>query len=379
MSLRDRILPDGTSRDGYVIRTHWVGSWQSQFEGLGRLLAHLAEVPRRIVAPDDVGLYVVFLQRHRVEIGLKLLLERSGAKTSGHDIPSLRSRLRSIDDLWKASRNEFDRRQSAFLDVVNELDPRSDIFRYPEAIDGTPRKHLYVDLEELAAAGDGFNVAVLELLESIATAEPLPVGLGEAAEVLKEIDAVLRATEALDQLVDAQFEAFAEQRLRVERVRDRVGARGRVDSAEATAARERATEAQERIGRIRPPLAAFRRKLVAAYGETEHADVGLQSRPFQPDPFPFIDLSSLIAGAVRSGLTGESELIQRVQSDLKTAFERQMEWFVGWYAQILRTILKSVGELWERSKGWDTPAARQLHIELGAIGTRLGGGQARGW
>lgn len=89
-SLEDLIFPSGDPRDGYILRLELVGSWESQFLGLGRLTAFLT--PRLLAeahAVDDMGLNVVFLQRHRVEIGLKLILERAQATPVGdHRIDS---------------------------------------------------------------------------------------------------------------------------------------------------------------------------------------------------------------------------------------------------------------------------------------------------
>lgn len=381
MSLRARLLPEGMPRDGFVMRTRWVGSWQSQFEGIGRLLDHLSqEVPRRIASPDDVGLYVIFLQRHRVELGLKLLLERSGSMASGHDIAKLRNTLRSVDDSWAPKRRAFDQEQAEFLDLVHELDPRGDIFRYPEARDGAARAHFNVDLEVLAATGATFHSSVLELVERMSEAEPVPVEVGEACDVLREIDAVLAATETFDALVDSQIDALAAQRaLLLPGVKNARGARS-AESDVMSVARKRATEARTQITGIQGPLRVFRRRLVAAHGETAPPAVSPgQTRSLPREPFPLIDFPALIAAAARSARTGASDLERSFQTELKAAQARQIDWFGSSFAEAFRAVLSSVGDLWERSKDWKEPAAKQLHIELGAIGTRLGGQMSRGW
>jgi len=74
-TLSDDVFPKGPPRDGLIARTEYVGSWESQFRGVGR---HTAFLSRYLLsfsaAVDDIALDVVFLQRHRVEVGLKLIL-----------------------------------------------------------------------------------------------------------------------------------------------------------------------------------------------------------------------------------------------------------------------------------------------------------------
>ncbi len=84
MGLRDRIFPLGPPVDGNIIRTEFVGTWESQLLGLGRLTKFLTDrLLSESFGVDDMALYVMFLQRHRVEVGLKLVLERAQGTIPG--------------------------------------------------------------------------------------------------------------------------------------------------------------------------------------------------------------------------------------------------------------------------------------------------------
>jgi hypothetical protein len=81
MTLRERLFPVDPPTPHVLMKTAFVGTWEAKFRGLGRLTGFLDDtLPRFSAADDDLGLGVVFLHRHHVEIGLKLLLERVGAR-----------------------------------------------------------------------------------------------------------------------------------------------------------------------------------------------------------------------------------------------------------------------------------------------------------
>lgn len=57
MTLRDDIFPPGPPRDGNIIPTQFVGTWESQLLGLGRLTAFLTErLLKESFAVDDMAL-----------------------------------------------------------------------------------------------------------------------------------------------------------------------------------------------------------------------------------------------------------------------------------------------------------------------------------
>jgi hypothetical protein len=134
-SVADLIFPSGEPRDGNILRLELVGSWESQFLGLGRLVAFLT--PRLLeeaFAVDDIGVNVVFLQRHRVEVGLKLILERMGATAvGGHGIAALwrRCDLACAEAQFSSQWEAFDRARREFADLVDRVDPGAATFRYP--------------------------------------------------------------------------------------------------------------------------------------------------------------------------------------------------------------------------------------------------------
>jgi hypothetical protein len=135
MSLRDQIFPQGPPRDAHIVRTAFVGSWESQFRGLGRLTAFLSEYLLRFnAAVDDIALNVIFLQRHRIEVGLKLLLERANAEVPAiHDIDNLAQRcvagLRAAGH--EALGKSFWSGQQEFIGLMHKIDPGSFDYRYP--------------------------------------------------------------------------------------------------------------------------------------------------------------------------------------------------------------------------------------------------------
>jgi hypothetical protein len=135
VTLRDDIFPTGTPRDGNIIRTKWVGTWESQLLGIGRTTAFLTD--RMLVesfAVDDMALDVIFFQRHRVEVALKLILERAGAPiTPTHDLDKLRDACEAatknagMDPEWRA----FANKQDEYIQLVGGIDPGAATFRYP--------------------------------------------------------------------------------------------------------------------------------------------------------------------------------------------------------------------------------------------------------
>src|SRR5215210_7654998 len=156
-SLRDRIFPLGEPRDGRILRLDLVSSWESQLIGLGRLSALQTERLTRLThAPDDMGLNLVFLQRHRVEVGLKLILERAGVPVLGtHSISALLAACgRACDEAGFASEwSAFETAQRGFIELMSEVDPDSATFRFPVDKQGRPWSRAdLIDLEELEAA-----------------------------------------------------------------------------------------------------------------------------------------------------------------------------------------------------------------------------------
>jgi len=194
-SLADLIFPSGDPRDGYILRLELVGSWESQFLGLGRLTAFLT--PRLLAeahAIDDMGINVVFLQRHRVEVGMKLILERAQATAVGdHKIDALWKRCdqacaaAGFSSQWQT----FGGAQKDYTYLLNRVDPGAATFRYPVNKHNQPWKRGQVDLAELERTGAAFQQDVLALVRELATAELLPVTAEEAVQAADELRSLI--------------------------------------------------------------------------------------------------------------------------------------------------------------------------------------------
>lgn len=164
MSSRARIFPPAPPRDGNLLRLGLVGSWESHLVGLGRLTAFLTpRLLKQSHAVDDMGLYVVFLQRHRVEVGLKLVLERARAPIPNtHAIEAL---VNACDTACAAvgygsEFRAFAASQQEYIGLIDEVDPGAATFRYPVDAKAQPwaRQEL-VDLQALEEAGKEFQDA----------------------------------------------------------------------------------------------------------------------------------------------------------------------------------------------------------------------------
>lgn len=162
-SLSARVFPEGPARDGNILRLEFVESWESQLIGLGRLTAFLTPgLLHRSHAVDDIGLNVIFMQRHRVEVGLKLLLERSEAK------PVRTHKIRDIHEACgramtaKGLSSEWDgfvAAQSDYIHLMHKIDSGAATYRYPVNTNSQPwQRPRFVDLEELEAAGASHGV-----------------------------------------------------------------------------------------------------------------------------------------------------------------------------------------------------------------------------
>jgi hypothetical protein len=162
MTLRDDIFPSGPLRDGTIIRAQLVETWESQLLGLGRLTAFLTErLEKESFAIDDMALYVVFLQRHRVEVGLKLILERAGASIpTTHKLePLLQACKTAVEAAGFTSEGQrFASAQASYVQLVAQIDPGAATFRYPVDTAQQPwARDEYVDLDAFERAGAGFR------------------------------------------------------------------------------------------------------------------------------------------------------------------------------------------------------------------------------
>lgn len=345
MSLAERIFPCGPPRDGHILRLDLVESWESQLLGVGRAAAFLT--PRLFSqshAVDDIGLYVIFLQRHRVELGLKLIQERTGAVRPGHVISALAAeceaacRAAGFADAWEA----FASAQQEYMELMEDADPKAATFRYP--VDASMRpwpRETRVDLVELERAGNAFERDVSVLVAALAEAEPLPVDKSEAVDAARDLCSLVRASRNFRTIHDETTRRFREQSdalwgpmSRHLREHDAYAAAAAV--AQVT---ERVTERVERM----------LDRIVAAY------DVVLD------DEEPLAAVSEMPALRLSSG--------PRVMREALLAQER---WYVDEFVRGARPLNLAVQAVYERTKPWVAgPAARQVHLDVARFRSRL--------
>lgn len=348
-SLADRIFPSGDPRDGYILRLELVGSWESQFVGLGRLTAFLT--PRLLAeahAVDDMGINVVFLQRHRVEVGLKLILERAQATAVGDH---------NIDALWKrcdracgaagfsSSWQTFADDQKDYAYLLNRVDPGAATFRYPVDKHNQPWKREQVDLAELERTGAAFQQDVVALVRELATAEPLPVTAEEAVQTADELQSLVARCRGLMRV----------SREIVDELRRQTDALSSLSPRPLVAQRDTGRDgyaALAAVAEVTEPLAARAQdlldRIVTIYGiELPPAPL---SRPLEPAPMlnPFSPPETI-----------------------KAAQDAQIKWFVDHFVQEIRPLTEAVNAVYRRSQAWSTPAAHQIYLDVKRFRSRL--------
>ena len=132
MALFDELFP--SDRHPGLVQTEWAGGWLAGGSGFGAaaeyLTTHRGDFGAEI---DQVGLAIFFLQRHRVEMTIKGVLDAVGAEVPGsHDLcflwQCLRRKLESRDaGAWVG----FDARHAELIHALQRVDASSFIFRYP--------------------------------------------------------------------------------------------------------------------------------------------------------------------------------------------------------------------------------------------------------
>jgi hypothetical protein len=153
MGLADEIFP--TERHPDFVQTEWAEGWgftSIGFEEAARVLTeHRSELGAGI---DQVGLVVVFLQRHRVELALKKLLDARKADLrtikSPHSLPALwalcAKTLGMDSDEWRF----IDGAGAELVALLDERDQTSHTYRYPVDRDGRRRQRPpFIDLVAL--------------------------------------------------------------------------------------------------------------------------------------------------------------------------------------------------------------------------------------
>jgi len=345
MSLRDQIFPPGPARDGNILRLGLVGSWESQLLGLGRLTAFLT--PRLLSqshAVDDMGLNVVFLQRHRVEVGLKLVLERAQAPIpSRHNIRKLMVDCQvacatAHGKDWRA----FVASQQEYVDLIDQVDPGAATFRYPVDTNAQPwsRRDL-VDLKALEAAGREFEDAVLVLISKLTSLEDVPVSKDDAEATAIELGELVRRCRGA---VTAQQSLMGSLRGEIDRL-----AAGSTRRRPRDAAGEPALHAVLHVSAALADRAeAMLNRILGRY------NIVLSDAPPEAPLAPAPRLNPLHG-----------------PDALKAQQEAQMKWVVDELIRYMRPLAKAAAAVELRSQDWSTPAARQLSLDVSRYRSRL--------
>jgi len=132
MTLLNQIFP--SDRDERLVQTQWASDWLDGAAGFGYaancLMQHVTELGALI---DQAGLAIFFLQRHRVELALKGLLDAVGADVpNSHDLDYLWTHCEATveprdPDAWATFRADH----HELVQVLNGVDQSSFTFRYP--------------------------------------------------------------------------------------------------------------------------------------------------------------------------------------------------------------------------------------------------------
>ena len=348
-TLADLIFPGGEPRDGNILRLELVGTWESQFLGLGRLTAFLT--PRLLeeaYAADDMGLYVVFLQRHRVEVGLKLILERMGTTAVGsHNIDALWNRCdqASTEAHLSSQWDAFDRAQQDFVYLLDRVDPGAATFRYPVDLKNQPWKRGQVDLVELEKAGAAFQNDLLALVREAAAAEPMPIAEEEATEVAEELRSLVGRCRSLMRTNREIAEDFFQQM-------DAMRALNPSSRKRLPDPRRAGVPEFEALAEVTEPLASSVEDLLERVIDTYEVELAPPSAPRPIDPAP--------------RLTPFDPPARQAE-----ARKAQIEWFVDHLVREVRPLTEAVDAVCSRSKSWETPVARQIHLDVMRFRSRL--------
>jgi hypothetical protein len=346
--MADMIFPAGEPRDGNILRLELVGSWESQFLGLGRLTAFLT--PRLLeeaFAVDDMGVNVVFLQRHRVEVGLKLILERMDATPVGdHSIDSLWSRCDQACQQagFSSQWDIFARAQKEFAHTLNRVDPGAATFRYPVNRKNQAWKRGQVDLIELEKAGAAFQRDLLTLVREAAAAETLPIDKEEAAEAAEELRSLVERCRGLLRTNQEIFHDFSEQMNALKALNPNARRRRPEPS--------RVIPEFEAIAEVAEPLASLTEEMLTRVVETYSVQL-----PPSPPPEP-------ITPAPRLNPFDPPAKMAEAQRE-------QIKWTVDLIVREVPPLAEAIDAVCARSKSWQTPAARQIHLDATRFRSRL--------
>jgi hypothetical protein len=151
MSVYDEIFP--AKRRLEYVQTEWSAGWTAGTSGFGYAAEFLTKHARSFGATiDQAGLAVFFLQRHRVELVLKDLLNFFGIKfKSSHSLQYLWGLCeQGFTESELLDWAEFDAENGEFVRALIAVDDGAATFRFPVDRQGQEAKRPdFIDLEAL--------------------------------------------------------------------------------------------------------------------------------------------------------------------------------------------------------------------------------------
>jgi hypothetical protein len=350
MSLRSKVFPETPPNDKIVARSKFVGSWESQLRGLGRHTAYLSTDLTEFRADvDDIAMDLVYLQRHRVEVGLKLVLERAGGEVpTTHDISDLRRCcLQHLDSAGQAMlAADFDAETREFVDLMHAADRGSYAYRYPVDTHNQPAQRAeYIDLAELESGGAAFQASVIGVVAALTKTVGVPVADEDVEATSQEAATTVRAMRATVAFLEATYEAMENDRAYLA---TRRGMPNLPISAEGGRARERADDQLIAMGTLEPPLLLLLDRL-APRRDPDAPPIALDAGLVPPPP-------PLTSAAVAA--PGEH------------AKRRMIELAEG-IARYFPPLKSALGKMLSRTASWSSEADRQLHADLERFHSRI--------
>lgn len=183
MSLERELFPDPKASNApNWIQTEWAEGWAAQFMGIGYLTGLVNRHFHELGAlQDQAGLAAVFLQRHRLEVGIKTVFAAlEDERTDNHNLTTLWAECKKLvgqstdfvphgftgQEVVDTHLKPHDE----LIRLMSKADPGSFTFRYPVDKGGKkvdrPKFIDYAALERVCEEFEGSVIAIVETLEA---------------------------------------------------------------------------------------------------------------------------------------------------------------------------------------------------------------------